>query len=47
MLRMMPTIKFKDASGREYKQTYCIDIIDRIGNANIINYAHPELCAKR
>lgn len=42
--RMMPTIKFKDASGRNYKQTYCIDIIDINGNANIINYAQPELC---
>jgi hypothetical protein len=44
MFRMTPTIKFKDASGRRYKQTYYIDIIDRLGNANIINFAQPELC---
>lgn len=44
MFRMTPEIKFKDASGRRYKQTYCIDIVDRLGNANIINYAQPELC---
>jgi len=44
MFRMNPTIKFRDASGRKYKQTYCIDIIDKLGNANIINYAQPELC---
>lgn len=36
----------EDASGRKYKQTYCIDIVDRFGNANIINYAQPELCEK-
>lgn len=43
MFRMTPTIKFRDASGRMYKQTYCIDIVDGDGNANIINYAQPEL----
>lgn len=42
--RMTPTIKFEDASGREYKQTFCIDIGDRLGNGIIINYAQPELC---
>lgn len=42
--RMTPTIKFKDASGRSYKQTYCIDIVNKTGTANIINYAQPELC---
>lgn len=41
---MTPTIKFEDASGREYKQTFCIDIGDRWGNGTIINYAQPELC---
>ena len=25
--RMTPTIKFEDASGRKYKQTFCIDIV--------------------
>ena len=44
--RMKPEIRFEDASGRKYKQTYCIDIVDRLGNANIINYAQPELCEK-
>ena len=43
MFRMTPTIKFRDASGRLYKQTYCIDIVDKNGDANIINYAQPEL----
>ena len=42
--RMTPTIKFEDASGRKYKQTFCIDIGDRLGNGVIINYAQPELC---
>lgn len=42
--RMTPTIKFEDASGRKYKQTFCIDIGDRLGNGIIINYAQPELC---
>lgn len=42
--RMTPTIKFEDASGRKYKQTFCIDIGDRVGNGTIINYAQPELC---
>lgn len=42
--RMTPTIKFEDASGRQYKQTFCIDIGDRLGNGIIINYAQPELC---
>lgn len=41
--RMTPTIKFEDASGRKYKQTFCIDIGDRLGNGIIINYAQPEL----
>lgn len=42
--RMTPTIKYQDASGRNYKQTFCIDIYDSIGNGTIINYAQPELC---
>lgn len=42
--RMTPTIKFEDASGRKYKQTFCIDIGDRLGNGIIINYAKPKLC---
>ena len=42
--RMSPTIKFEDASGRKYKQTFCIDIGDKLGNGIIINYAQPELC---
>ena len=42
--KMTPTIKFEDASGRKYKQTFCIDIVDRLGNGTIINYAQPELC---
>lgn len=42
--RMTPTIKFEDASGRKYKQTFCIDIGDRLGDGIIINYAQPELC---
>ena len=42
--RMTHTIKFEDASGRKYKQTFCIDIGDRLGNGVIINYAQPELC---
>ena len=42
--RMTPTIKFEDASGRKYKQTFWIDIGDRLGNGIIINYAQPELC---
>lgn len=42
--RMTPTIKFEDASGRKYKQTFCIDIGDRLGNGIIINYAQPKLC---
>lgn len=42
--RMTPTIKFEDASGRKYKQTFCIDIGDKLGNGIIINYAQPELC---
>lgn len=42
--RMTPTIKFEDASGRKYKQNFCIDIGDRLGNGIIINYAQPELC---
>lgn len=41
---MTPEIRFKDASGRKYKQTYNIDIVDRLGKANIINYAQPKLC---
>lgn len=41
--RMNPTITFKDASGRKYKQTYEVDIVDENGNANIINYAKPQL----
>ena len=42
--RMTPTIRYEDASGRVYKQTFCIDISDRLGNGIIINYARPELC---
>lgn len=42
--RMTSTIKFEDASGRKYKQTFEIDISDRMGNGIIINYAQPELC---
>ena len=42
--RMTPTIRYEDASGRVYKQTFCIDISDRLGNGIIINYAQPELC---
>ena len=42
--RMTPTIKFEDASGRKYKQTFWIDIGDRLGDGIIINYAQPELC---
>lgn len=41
--RIEPTIRYEDASGRKYKQTFCIDIVDKLGNANIINYANPEL----
>lgn len=44
--RMTHTIKFEDASGRKYKQTFCIDIGDRFGNGIIINYAQPELCGE-
>lgn len=44
--RMTPTIKFEDASGRKYKQTFCIDISGRLGNGTIINYAQPELREK-
>lgn len=40
---MTPTIYYRDASGRKYKQTYRINIIDKYGHANIINYATPEL----
>ena len=43
---MTPTIKFEDASGRKYKQTFCIDIGDRLGNGIIINLAQPELCGE-
>lgn len=42
--KITPTIKFEDASGRKYKQTFCIDIVDRLGKGMIINYAQPELC---
>ncbi len=42
--RMTPTIRYEDASGRKYKQTFYIDISDRLGNGTIINYAQPELC---
>ena len=42
--RMKPTIRYEDASGRKYKQTFHIDISDRLGNGTIINYAQPELC---
>lgn len=42
--RLEPTIRYEDASGRKYMQTFCLDIVDRLGNANIINYAKPELC---
>lgn len=38
------SIRYKDASERTYKQTFCIDIVDKLGNANITNYAQPELC---
>lgn len=41
--RLEPTIRYEDASGRKYMQTFCLDIVDRLGNANIINYAQPEL----
>ena len=41
---MTPTIRYEDASGRVYKQTFCIGISDRLGNGIIINYAQPELC---
>ncbi len=41
--KVTPTIRYRDASGRRYKQTYCINIIDDYGNASIINYANPEL----
>lgn len=34
---------FEDASGRKYKQTFFIDIGDRLGNGIIINYNQPEL----
>lgn len=42
--RMTPTIRYEDASGRVYKQTFCIDISDKLGDGTIINYAQPELC---
>lgn len=42
--RMTSTIKFEDASGRKYKQTFCMDIGGRAGNSVIINNAQPELC---
>ena len=41
--RMTPTIKYKDASGRDYKQNFCIDIHGD-GNGTSITYARPELC---
>lgn len=44
IFRMTPTIKFKDSSGRSYKQTFCIDIVNKNGDANIVNYVQPELC---
>jgi|GEM_PF-382014 hypothetical protein len=39
-----PQLTYQDASGRKYIQTYEINIIDDDGNANIINFAKPELC---
>jgi hypothetical protein len=42
--RMTLTIRYEDASERAYKQTFCIDIKDRLGNGMIISYAQPELC---
>ena len=39
------TITYQDASGRTYKQTFCINITDRLGNSLITNYAHPVLCS--
>jgi len=40
---MKLNVRLCDASGREYKQTYEVDIIDNQGNFNILNYARPEL----
>lgn len=39
------TITYQDASGRTYKQTFCINITDRLGNSLITNYAQPVLCS--
>ena len=39
-----PKLTYQDASGRKYIQSYDIHIIDEKGNANIINFAKPELC---
>lgn len=41
--RMTLAIQFEDASGRKYKQTFCIDINERTGNGTITNFAQPEL----
>lgn len=40
--RMTPTVKYKDASGRNYIQNFCIDIYSS-GNGINITYAQPEL----
>lgn len=42
--RMSISIKFEDASGRKYVQTFNIDILDRAGNGRMINYPQPRLC---
>ena len=41
------TITYQDASGRTYKQTFCINITDRLGNSLITNYAQPVLCSNQ
>ncbi len=41
--RMPFSIKYKDASGREYMQNYIVDIISE-KESTIITYAEPKLC---
>ena len=43
-IRMEPEIRYTGASGRKYKQRYCIDILDWVGNTTTIYNERPELC---
>lgn len=46
VFQMQPSIRFCDASGRNYKQTFNIDVVNKDGGANIKNYAQPQLCSE-